>query len=200
MARRRRVAAAIRGRPGAAFEDARDRGGAGPVSLPSALVTSLAQLVSPLTRALADPTRLGILLAELDRPVELPDADLDRIVELLPVLEPAQELLDLAVRFGDGSIETGDLIAQGAPLAQEVLDGIAALRDLSAADVQALAAPLDDPATWQGIATDLPEYLFVQWLESWHPLVAALLELGGGLTPTGAPRGPPGGAARSRGA
>ena len=154
------------------------------MSLGSALVASLAQLLSPLPDALRDPNRLAALLTELDRPVDVPQADLERIASLLPVLEPTEALFDLALEYADGTLEAGDLISRGLPLAQSVLDGIQALSDLSPADVQGLAAPLDDPATWEGVAADLPEYLFVQWLQLWHPLVFALLELGGVVTRT----------------
>ena len=160
------------------------------MSLQAAQVASLAQLLAPLSTALSDPDHCAALLADVGVPVDLSADALDDIAGLLPVLEPLEELMDLATRYAAGSIETGDLIEQGLPLAVSVAGAIEELGGIRASDVSALVAPLDDPATWAGVAATLPDYLFLRWVRLWHPLVFALLEFGGVISrsePVGQP-------------
>lgn len=151
------------------------------MSLQAASAAALAQLLAPLATAAGDPDRCAELLAALGVPVEVPAEALAQIRRLLAA-EQVEELLDLASRHAAGTLDTGDLVARGLPLARSVGDAVAGLAGLRAADLAGLVAPLDDPATWAAVAAALPDHLLLQWVRLWHPLAFALLELGGVVT------------------
>ena len=150
------------------------------MSLAGALTAALGEMLAPLAVALAgDPDDLASLLEDLGWTVELAEEQVPAVAAILPVGDQVGELLGLLDRHEAGTLETGDFITVGVPLAEAVFDSIGALRTLSAGGLDGLVAPLDDPATWAAIALDLPEYLFLRWVRLHHPVAFAVLVLAG---------------------
>ncbi len=155
------------------------------MSLAGAVTGALGEMLAPLAVALAgDPDDLAVLLADLGWTVEVTAEQVPAVAAVLPVGDQVVDLLGLLDRHEAGTLETGDFIEVGVPLAAAVLTAIDSLRTLSAGGVAGLAAPLDDPATWAAIGLDLPEYLFLRWVRLHHPVAFAVLVLVGAVEAT----------------
>lgn len=154
------------------------------MSLATATALAAARMTAPLAVALQGPDQFVGLLAELGVDVDIDPADFPVVAELFPVAEDLTRLAELAETLATDDVEAADAVVATLDVVLGVLDAVEALRGLSAGSISQLAAPLDNPDTWAGLATDLPGHLFVTWLRLEQPLTFALFVLGGVVTGT----------------
>ena len=115
---------------------------------------------------------------------------LDAFAPLAPVQTQLTNLLTELAEYEAGTKEIGDVIEQAIILGEAIFVAIEDLQDLTDGQVTNLAAPLNTARFWRDLALDLPEYLILTYLETYLPLVHALLDFGGviGTEPSGGDR------------
>ena len=150
------------------------------MSASAGLARTLAELTAPLRDALEDAGALELLLADLGWSVTLSDEQASAVAALMPIAD-ALETLGAA----SGEDPSAQVIEDAIAAAATVWEAVRDLSHVSAADLAALPAPLDAPATWATLALDLPEYLVLRWLQLAGGLVYGLARLAGIATDGG---------------
>jgi hypothetical protein len=151
------------------------------MSLGTSIARATSELLSPLEAALRDPKGLALLLDELGWTTVITDAEVAKFGALVPVATKLQDLAQIVADHEAGHAEAGALAAKGAEVAAAAFDAISTLSSLHGNALAGWPAPLDDPTTWKQLALDLPEYLLLRWLQAYHPLAYALVDLAGAL-------------------
>lgn len=150
------------------------------MSIGTAISKTVLEMLGPVFLALEDKEYFVQLLGELGWTVQLTDAQNDAIAVIVPIkltIESLAETYTVIVEDRD-SVGPGDLVTL-AQLGEDIFDTFRALSAIDPSELTALPAPLDDPSSWDDIAARLPEYLLINWLNTYQPLLYALFLVSG---------------------
>lgn len=165
------------------------------MSLASDLGAELVRAYLPLERALRSGYEFRNLLRDMGWWIDL-SAVTDAVVAAVPgageLAAAVPDAVDAMRRLTDGPSSDGHGHGDGeqpadATAAAELADALVRILDAGAqlatfdpaGVLPAGAGRLADPAFWADLAADLPEYLIVRWIRSYHPVAHAVLRLAG---------------------
>ena len=145
------------------------------------VVKAMLQAYAPLDRALHDAHAFRVLLRNLGWEREFDDTVLAQ-----PPLSGLASSVAALVEHGWELVASIEVIRDDQdadPLVDALFDVVGPLADvisgLREIDTSELPPGLADPDLWTSLALDVPEYLFVRFLERYHPVLYALLRVVG---------------------
>jgi len=154
------------------------------------VVRVVQQLFAPITLALRNRGAAMTLIEDLGWTLD-EQFDLEALAILGPVAAELSELTEVVLAVEAGTREPREVVEEVADLLDAVFVAIEGLQDLAGSDVTNLVAPMNTPEFWEEFALDLPEYLILTYLETYLPLVFALVDLGGVIGTEERPNGRP---------
>lgn len=154
------------------------------------VVRIVQQFFAPLTLALRNRGAAMTLIEDLGWTLD-EQFDLEALAILDPVATELNQLTEVVLAVEAGTREPGEVVEEIADLLDAIFVAVEGLQDLAASDVSNLAAPMNTAAFWREFALDLPEYLILTYLETYLPLVFALVDLGGAIGTEQRPGGRP---------
>jgi len=155
------------------------------------IVITIKRLFAPLTLALQNRGAAMTLIEDLGWTLD-EQFDLDALEVIGPVATELTELTEVILAVEAGTREPGEVVEEVADLVDALFVAIEGMQDLADGEVSNLVAPMNTAAFWEEFALDLPEYLIITYLQTYLPLIFALLDLGNvfGYEPRGGGKPP----------
>jgi hypothetical protein len=141
---------------------------------------AVVQALRPLEAALTDPQRLRLLLRRLGYDPEVDSATLAALAWVSGLADVIDQAQALAETLDDADADIAAQTEQLIDLGRSALALIQDLDDASSIVTGGTAPPeFGDATFWADVATDLPQFLLVNYLEQYQPVVHGLLRLAG---------------------